>query len=186
MTNEKLFREIVDKCGLKLQYLAEKMGISYQSLLNKLHGKTEFTVYEVSVFQQITGCSDERKRTRPLPHDNAIQQRLDLQGRKRYVCGWAAIVKDGFLTESRSMQHLVMYVRTMGDTAVEVQVGSKDERRRLTTRTDNNNLAWNDTTGLGGAKIVAHMDSAGTGVDSLVLRCNYSGVPMEMHFLPAQ
>jgi hypothetical protein len=59
VTNEKLFRETVDKCGMKLQYLAEKMGISYQSLLNKLHGKTEFTVYEVSVFQQITGCSDE-------------------------------------------------------------------------------------------------------------------------------
>ena len=145
-----------------------------------------FCIALIMLLAAFTGCSDERKRTRPLPHDNAIQQRLDLQGRKRYVCGWAAIVKDGFLTESRSMQHLVMYVRTMGDTAVEVQVGSKDERRRLTTRTDNNNLAWNDTTGLGGAKIVAHMDSAGTGVDSLVLRCNYSGVPMEMHFLPAQ
>ncbi len=59
MTNEKLFREVVDDCGLKLQHLAEKMGITYQSLLNKLHGKTEFTVYEVSVFQQITSCSDE-------------------------------------------------------------------------------------------------------------------------------
>ena len=59
VTNEKLFRDVVDRCGLKLQYLAEKIGISYQSLLNKLHGKTEFTVYEVSVFQQVTGCCDE-------------------------------------------------------------------------------------------------------------------------------
>lgn len=61
MTNETLFRQIVDASGVKLSFLAEKMGISYQALLNKMHNKSEFTVFEASVYQSVTHCTNEQR-----------------------------------------------------------------------------------------------------------------------------
>lgn len=58
MVNEKLFRQVVDGCGIKLTYLAEAMHLSYQGLLNKMHGKSEFTVVEAYTFQQVTHCDN--------------------------------------------------------------------------------------------------------------------------------
>ena len=61
MTNRDLFQEIVKRSGLKMGYLAEKMGMTHQTLLNKLQNKTEFTVYEAQVFMDVTGCSAEER-----------------------------------------------------------------------------------------------------------------------------
>ena len=61
MTNRDLFQEIVKRSGLKMGYLAEKMGMTHQTLLNKLQNKTEFTVYEAQVFMVVTGCFAEER-----------------------------------------------------------------------------------------------------------------------------
>lgn len=48
MTNEKLFRDKVDEFGLKLKYVAEYAGMTYQALLNKITNKSEFTTSEIT------------------------------------------------------------------------------------------------------------------------------------------
>ena len=45
--NMKLLKKIIDSKGIKYQYLAGKLGISRESLYNKLNGKTEFTAGEI-------------------------------------------------------------------------------------------------------------------------------------------
>lgn len=48
MTNETLFREKVKSCGLKLKYVAEYAGMTYQALLNKITNVSEFTTSEIN------------------------------------------------------------------------------------------------------------------------------------------
>lgn len=56
MTDKELFRRIVEEKGLKLQFVAEKMGMkSMTTLYNKLENKTNFTAFEISAFREITG-----------------------------------------------------------------------------------------------------------------------------------
>ena len=45
--NMKLLKEIIESKGEKYQYIAEKLGISRESLYNKLNEKTEFTAGEI-------------------------------------------------------------------------------------------------------------------------------------------
>lgn len=45
--NMKLLKEIIDSKGMKYQFIAGKLGISRESLYNKLNGKTEFTAGEI-------------------------------------------------------------------------------------------------------------------------------------------
>lgn len=47
MTDEKMLREIIKNNGLKLQFVAEKVGLSYQGFLNKLRGTSDFNVSEI-------------------------------------------------------------------------------------------------------------------------------------------
>ena len=48
MTNSKLLKQIIDKSGLKLSFIAEKIGISRDSLYRKINNKTAFNQYEIS------------------------------------------------------------------------------------------------------------------------------------------
>lgn len=47
MTNTKMLKDIIDKSGLKLGFIAEHVGISRQSLWNKVHNRTTFNQYEI-------------------------------------------------------------------------------------------------------------------------------------------
>ena len=55
MTDEKLFDEAVAKSGLKLEYLAEKCGISRQSLWQKKKNLVDFKVKEVDILCDALG-----------------------------------------------------------------------------------------------------------------------------------
>lgn len=47
MTNSKLFREKVESLGITYTYLAEKTGITRESLYGKVQNKTEFKASEI-------------------------------------------------------------------------------------------------------------------------------------------
>ena len=42
MTNTELLREKIDQSGYKLRFIAKKIGITYQGLLNKINNRSEF------------------------------------------------------------------------------------------------------------------------------------------------
>ena len=45
--NSTLLKEKIDESGYKIRGLAERIGISYQALYNKINGKTEFVTSEI-------------------------------------------------------------------------------------------------------------------------------------------
>lgn len=48
MTDSKKLRMYIRESGLKLSFIAYKIGISVQALINKIEGKTEFKASEIS------------------------------------------------------------------------------------------------------------------------------------------
>lgn len=61
MTNTKLLRDKIKESGYKLYYIAERLNISYQCLLNKMNNKTEMKAAEISVLCQILKISKKEK-----------------------------------------------------------------------------------------------------------------------------
>lgn len=51
MTNTELLRKKIDDSGYKLVFLAEKCGLTYNGLLKKLKGETEFKAPEMAVLK---------------------------------------------------------------------------------------------------------------------------------------
>lgn len=49
MTNTALLRDIIAKSGFKMEYLANKCGITRQSLTNKITNRNIFTAEEIAV-----------------------------------------------------------------------------------------------------------------------------------------
>jgi len=58
MTGEKLSK-VVEQSGLKKNFIAEKLGISYQGYLNKEKGKTDFTSKEISIMRDLLHLSNK-------------------------------------------------------------------------------------------------------------------------------
>ena len=55
MTNSKMLREIIEKRGMKLKFVAEKLGISAYSFSLKLDNKREFKAREISILCELLG-----------------------------------------------------------------------------------------------------------------------------------
>ena len=55
MTNSGLIRETIRARGLKIKYVAEKMGLSHYGLQKKMDNKTEFKVSEIESFCNAVG-----------------------------------------------------------------------------------------------------------------------------------
>ena len=55
MTNSKLIRKTIKDRGLKIGYVAEKMGLSHYGLQKKMDNKTEFKVSEIEAFCHAVG-----------------------------------------------------------------------------------------------------------------------------------
>lgn len=53
MTDEKRLREVIEERGLKLKYVAEKLGLSYYGFLLKLTNKQEFKTSEVVILCEL-------------------------------------------------------------------------------------------------------------------------------------
>lgn len=45
--------------GIKRSYLAKKLKISYNTLTNKLNGKSEFSVYQIAMIKDLLNLDDE-------------------------------------------------------------------------------------------------------------------------------
>ena len=47
MTNTEMLKEVIDKSGLKVGFIAEYVGISRQCLWNKINNLSPFNQYEI-------------------------------------------------------------------------------------------------------------------------------------------
>lgn len=47
MTNTEMLKDVIDKSGLKVSFIAEYVGISRQSLWNKINNLSPFNQYEI-------------------------------------------------------------------------------------------------------------------------------------------
>lgn len=59
MTNTELLREKIDKSGYKLTFVAQKLNLSYQGLLNKINNKSDFTAPEIMALKKLLDISGE-------------------------------------------------------------------------------------------------------------------------------
>ena len=55
---ERLNKKIKDS-GIKKNWISEKCGMSYNSFLNKLNNKTDFTAPEISTLKDVLGLSPQ-------------------------------------------------------------------------------------------------------------------------------
>ena len=62
MTDNKLLLSIIDKNGLKLKFISDKLGITQQALYNKVNGKSEFKVSEMNKLCEVLNLSNKEKK----------------------------------------------------------------------------------------------------------------------------
>lgn len=61
MTNTELLREKINQSGYKLQFIAEKIGITYQGLLNKINNRSEFRASEIQVLYDLLSLTEDER-----------------------------------------------------------------------------------------------------------------------------
>lgn len=61
MTNTELLREKIEQSGYKLQFIAKKVGITYQSLLNKINNRSDFRANEIQALYDILELTEEER-----------------------------------------------------------------------------------------------------------------------------
>ena len=60
--NTKLLQQKIKDSGLKMGFIAEKLGRSRQALSDKIQGKTEFLPSEIRVLCELLHLSDDDRR----------------------------------------------------------------------------------------------------------------------------
>ena len=55
----KRIKILINNKGIKRSYLAKKLKISYNTLTNKLNGKSEFSVIQISIIKDLLGLDNE-------------------------------------------------------------------------------------------------------------------------------
>lgn len=60
--NTKLLQQKIKDSGLKMGFVAEKLGRSRQALSNKIQGKTEFLPSEIRILCELLHLSDDDRR----------------------------------------------------------------------------------------------------------------------------
>lgn len=61
MTNTELLREVIQRSGYKLQYIAKQAGLTHQGLLNKINGKSEFRASEIQTLHRLLGLTEAER-----------------------------------------------------------------------------------------------------------------------------
>lgn len=61
MTNTELLRDAIQRSGYKLHYIADKVGLTYQGLLNKINGKSEFRASEIQSLHHLLGLTEAER-----------------------------------------------------------------------------------------------------------------------------
>lgn len=63
MTDTFILNEEITKSGLKISFIAEKIGLSREGFYKKLNNETEFKASEIVLMQKILGLSNEKRDT---------------------------------------------------------------------------------------------------------------------------
>ena len=58
MTNTSLLKDYIRKSGLKLTYIAERLGVSRYTLYRKINGLMDFTQHEITAMCELLGIKD--------------------------------------------------------------------------------------------------------------------------------
>lgn len=61
MTDTELLREKIKQSGYKIQFIAKKLGISYQGLLNKINNRSEFRAKEIQVLHDLLNLTEDER-----------------------------------------------------------------------------------------------------------------------------
>lgn len=61
MTNTRLLRERIEQSGYKLRFIANKIGITYQGLLNKINNKSEFKATEIQMLHDLLNLTEAER-----------------------------------------------------------------------------------------------------------------------------
>lgn len=59
MTDTDRLNQKIKDSGIKKNWISEKCGMSYNSFLNKLNNKTDFTAPEISTLKDVLGLSPQ-------------------------------------------------------------------------------------------------------------------------------
>ena len=62
MTDTKALRKKIKEKGVKLKFLAEKAGLTYQGLMNKIDNKTDFTTSEILAICEVLNITSLKER----------------------------------------------------------------------------------------------------------------------------
>lgn len=62
MTNTKLLREKIEASGLKLQYIADQLGISRAALTMKIENKSDFRQKEIVKLCELLGITTPKEK----------------------------------------------------------------------------------------------------------------------------
>ena len=62
MTNKELLDEYISKSGLKISYIAEKLGITVQSFCNKRKNLSSFKAAEIYVLCDLLNIGDDKDK----------------------------------------------------------------------------------------------------------------------------
>lgn len=58
VTDTKMLRELIESKGIKYGFIAEKLGISHQSLIRKMENNTQFKACEIKDLCDLLNISD--------------------------------------------------------------------------------------------------------------------------------
>lgn len=61
MTNSELLIEKIEKSGYRINFIAQKVGISYQCLKNKINNVTEFRASEIQTLYDLLHLTEEER-----------------------------------------------------------------------------------------------------------------------------
>lgn len=61
MTDVELLQKVLDESGFRMDFVAKKMGLTYQGFRNKVTGKSEFKTREVTKLCDILGLTSEMR-----------------------------------------------------------------------------------------------------------------------------
>lgn len=61
MTNSVLLREKINQSGYKLRFIAERAGLTYQGLMNKINNKSEFRAKEIQAICELLDMTETER-----------------------------------------------------------------------------------------------------------------------------
>ncbi len=61
MTDTVLLREKINQSGYKMRFISQRIGITYQSLLNKINNRSEFRANEIQMLHDLLDLTEQER-----------------------------------------------------------------------------------------------------------------------------